>query len=79
LRPAPNCPWWPYIWSLRSQAKVDPEQRISIGTQRLRIERPCGSSVTRCLHPNGDASVLLHPPTHGKSPTLLLHLSSPKL
>jgi len=78
LRPAPNCPWWPYIWSLRSQAKVDPEQRVSIGTQRLRIERPCGSSVTRCLHPNGDASVLLHPPAHGKSPTVLLHLSNPK-
>lgn len=79
LRPVPNCPWWPYIWSLRSQAKVDPEQRVSIGSQRLRIERPCGSSVTRCLHPNGDASVLLHPPAHGKLPILLLHLSHPKL
>ena len=79
LRPAPNCPWWPYIWSLRSQAKVAPDQRVSIGTQRLRIERPCGSSVTRCLHPNGDASVLLDPPVHGKSPTVLLHLSNPKL
>lgn len=78
LRPAPNCPWWPYVWSLRSRAKVDAEQRISIGTQRLRIERPVGSSVTRCLHPNGDASVLLEPPAHGKSPIVLLHLSLPK-
>jgi hypothetical protein len=78
LRPAPNCPWWPYVWSLRSQAKVGPDQRVSIGSQRLHIERPCGSSVTRCLHPNGDASALLHPPSHGKSPIVLLHLSNPK-
>ena len=78
LRPAPDCPWWPYVWSLRSQAKVGPDQRISIGSQRLRLERPCGSTVTRCLHPNGDASVLLHPPTHGKLPILLLHLPAPK-
>jgi len=78
LRPAPDCPWWPYVWSLRSQAKIGPDQRISIGSQRLRIEHPCGSSVTRCLHPNGDASVLLQPPKHGHSPILLLHLAAPK-
>jgi hypothetical protein len=78
LRPAPECPWWPYVWSLRSQAKVGPDQRISVGSQRLRIKRPCGSTVTRCHQPNGDVSVLLHPPTHGKLPILLLHHSAPK-
>jgi hypothetical protein len=78
LRPSPNCPWWPYVWSLRSQAKVGPDQRVAVGSQRFHIERPCGTSVTRCLHPNGDASVLLFPPSHGKSPTILLHLSNPK-
>ena len=77
LRPAPDCPWWPYVWSLRSQAKVGPDQRIAIGAQRLRIERPCGSTVTRCLHANGDASVLLRPPAHGQLPILLLHLPQP--
>ena len=78
LRPAPQCPWWPYVWSQRAPAKVGPDGRLSIGTQRLRIERPCGSTVTRCLHPNGDVSVLLHPPAHGQLPTLLLHLPTPK-
>ena len=78
LRPSPNCPWWPYVWSLRSQAKVGPDQCIAVGSQRFHIERPCGTSVTRCLHPNGDASVLLLPPSHGKLPTLLLNLSNPK-
>jgi hypothetical protein len=77
LRPAPDCPWWPYVWSQRSQAKVGSDGRIAIGAQRLRIERPCGSSVTRCLHPNGDASALLHPPKHGQLPILLLHLPAP--
>ncbi len=78
LRPAPNCPWWPSVWSQRSQAKVGSDGRISIGSQRIRIERPCGSTVTRCLHPNGDASALLHPPTHGQLPILLLHLPAPQ-
>jgi len=78
LRTAPNCPWWPYVWSLRSQAKVGSDQRISIGSQRLRIERPCGSTVTRCLHPNGNVCVLLHPPQKGKLPILLFHLPAPK-
>ena len=78
LRPAPKCPWWPYVWSQRSSAKVGSDGRISVGSQRLRIERPPGSSVTRCLHPNGDVSVLLHPPKHGHLPILLLHLPGPK-
>ena len=78
LRPAPKCPWWPYVWSQRSHAKVGSDGRISIGSQRLRIERPCGSSVLRCLHPNGDFSVLLHPPKHGQLPILLLHVPAPK-
>lgn len=78
LRAAPKCPWWPYVWSQRSEATVGSDQRIAIGSQRLRIDRPCGSKVTRCLHPNGDASVLLLPPSHGKMPILLLHLPSPK-
>ena len=78
LRPAPNCPWWPYVWSQRSQAKVGSDGRISIGTQRLRSERTCGSTVTRCLHPNGDVSVLLHTPVNGQLPILLLHLPTPK-
>lgn len=78
LRPAPKCPWWPYLWSLRSNAKVGSDGRISIGSQRLRIERPSGSRVVRCIHPNGDFSVLLHPPKHGQLPIVLLHLPAPK-
>lgn len=78
LRPVPACPWWPYVWSQRSPAKVDSDGRIAIGTQRLRIDKPPGSKVIRCLHPNGDYSVLAAAPQHGQRPILLLHSPSPK-
>jgi hypothetical protein len=77
LRPAPRCPWWPYIWSQRSGARVDPDGRIALGGQRLRIDKPPGSKVIRCLHPNGDHSILAAPPNHGSLPILLLHSPAP--
>lgn len=77
LRPAPHCPWWPYIWSARSQTRVGPDGRIAIAAQRLRIEQPPRTLVTRCVHPNGDHSVLLAPPSKDKRPVLLLHCPAP--
>ena len=77
LRPAPACPWWPYIWSQRSNARVDSDGRIALGAARLRIDKPPGSRVVRCLHPNGDQSVLAAPPTKDSKPFLLLHSPAP--
>lgn len=77
LRPAPHCPWWPYIWSQRSSARVDPDGRIAIGSARLLINKPPGSKVVRCLHPNGDHSILAAPPTKDSMPILLLHSPAP--
>jgi len=78
LRPVPRCPWWPYIWSQRSPARVDPDGRIAIGTQRLRLDKPPGSKVIRCLHPNGDHSILAAPPAKENLPVLLIHSPAPK-
>jgi hypothetical protein len=77
LRPAPKCPWWPYVWSIRSQTRVDSDGRIALGSQRLRIDQPPSTRVIRCIHPNGDLSVLLAPPSKLKNPVLLLHSSAP--
>ena len=77
LRPAPACPWWPYVWSQRSNARVDPDGRVALGTARLRIERPPGSIVIRCLHPNGDLSVIAAPPTKHSMPVLLIQSPAP--
>ena len=71
LRPAPRCPWWPYVWSVRTAIQVGPDGRVPIGTQRLRLERPPGSKVVLCLHPTGHHSVLAAPPDPQQKPVLL--------
>lgn len=73
LRTAPACPWWPYVWSQWSKAKVGPDGRVALGGSRLRIDKPPGSIIVRCLHPNGDHSVLAAPPDKLAKPILLLH------
>jgi hypothetical protein len=71
LRPAPRCPWWNYVWSVRTTLKVGPGGRVPIGTQRLRIEKPPGTSVILCLHTTRHHSVLAAPPDPKNKPVLL--------
>jgi hypothetical protein len=77
LRLPPRCPWWPYVWSQRTSARVDPDGRVALAGLRLRIDKPPGSRVIRCLHPNGDHSILAAPPARDKNPILLLHCPAP--
>ena len=71
LRPAPRCPWWDYVWSVRTLIKIGPDGRVPIGTQRLRVERPPGSKVVLCLHPTAHHSVLAAAPDPKQKPVLL--------
>lgn len=71
LRPAPKCPWWPYVWSVRTVLKIGSDGRVPIGSQRLRLEHPQGAKVILCRHPTGHASVLAHPPDKKLKPVLL--------
>jgi hypothetical protein len=71
LRPAPRCPWWPYVWSVRTTLKVGPDGRVPIGTQRLRLEKPPGTKLVLCLHPSGHHSVLTAQPDPKAKPILL--------
>ena len=71
LRPAPRCPWWPYVWSLRTALRVGADGRVPIGVQRLRVERSPGTKVVLCLHPTGHHSVLAAPPNANEKPVLL--------
>jgi hypothetical protein len=77
VRPVPRCPWWDYVWSVRTPIKVGTDGRVPIGTQRLRLEKPPGSKVVLCLHPSGHHSVLAAPPHAGEKP-LLLFTNRPK-
>jgi hypothetical protein len=71
LRPAPRCPWWPYVWSVRTTVKVGPDGRVPVGSQRLRVELAPGTKVQLCEHPSGHHSVLAHPPDPKAKPVVL--------
>ena len=71
LRPAPSCPWWAYVWSVRTPLKIGTDGRVPVGTQRLRLERPPGTKVLLCFHPTGHHSVLANEPDPKKQPVIL--------
>jgi hypothetical protein len=71
MRPAPRCPWWHYVWSVRTLLRIGADGRVPIGTQRLRLERPPDTKVVLCLHPDGHHSVLAAPPDPKQKPMLL--------
>jgi hypothetical protein len=71
LRPAPRCPWWAYVWSVRTSLKVGTDGRVPIATQRLRIQKPPGTKVVLCLHPSGHHSVLAAQPDPKQKPGIL--------
>ena len=67
----PGCPWWDYVWSVRTAIKVGSDGRVPIGTQRLRIEKPPETKVVFGLHPTGHHSVLAPAPDPRQKPFLL--------
>ena len=71
LRPKPNCPWWPFVWSQRPQIKAGPDGRVPIGGQSFRIQAAPGSKVILCHHPSGHHSVLAAPPIPKTKPRIL--------
>ena len=72
LRPAPRCPWWAYVWSVRTPITVGPDGRVPAGLERLRIARPAGTKIIHCQHPNGDITFLAHQPNPQEKPVILL-------
>jgi len=71
LRPIRRCPWWPYVWSVRTPIKVGGDGRVPIGPHRFSVEHSRGSKVILCLHPTGHHSVLAAPPDKNEKPALL--------
>jgi hypothetical protein len=72
LRPAPKCPWWPYVFSQRTPLRVGDDGKVAIGLQRLSVDAPARSKVVRCLHPNGDITILKNAPDKKAMPIVLL-------
>ena len=73
LRPAPQCPWWPYVWSQRTRIRVGDDGKVPVGDQRHTIAAPPRCTVIRCLRPNGDIFYLRHAPDPKTRPLVLLH------
>jgi hypothetical protein len=73
LRPAPACPWWPYIWSLQTRLRVGDDGKVPLGPHRMTIGAPPRSSVLRCQRYDGDVFYLRHAPDPNAKPSLLLH------
>jgi hypothetical protein len=71
LRPVPRCPWWPFVWSLRSSLRVAPDGRVPIGSQRLRVHAHPGTKLVLCHHPSGHHSVLSAQPDPKTKPLIL--------
>lgn len=77
LRRKPNCPWWPFVWSQRTQIRVGPDGRVPIGSQLLRVKAAPGSKAVLCHHPSGHHSVLAAAP-HPKAKPIVLFSNLPK-
>lgn len=78
LRSKPRCPWWDYVWSLRTEIKVAADGTVPAATQRYRIGTcPPRTVLTRCEHRDGSFSFLLKPPRKGKRPLVVLKIQSP--
>ena len=73
LRPAPACPWWPYVWSQQTRVRVDDQGRVAVNHQRLSIDAPPRSHVTRCQRYDGDLYFLRQAPDPKHLPVVLLH------
>ena len=76
LRPAPRCPWWPYVWTQRTAVRVGDDGRVPVGADRIRLEVAPRTRVVLCEHPSGHHSVLAEPP-HPKARPVVLFTNRP--
>jgi hypothetical protein len=73
LRPAPHCPWGPYVWSQPTRVRVGDDGKVPVGPPRQPIDAPPRIPVLRCLRPEGDIYYLRPAPDPEAKPIVLLH------
>jgi len=72
LRPFQMDPWWPYVWSIRTQVKVGIDGTVPVGSNRIGLSVLPGRAVTRCEHTDGSFTFLDKAPGQGGKPVVLL-------
>lgn len=73
IRPAPACPWWRLVWSLRSSVLVGDDGKVPVRSLRLSIDSPPRSRVVKCQLFDGDIFFLKSHTKTGAKPFVLLH------
>ena len=73
LRPAPACPWWPFVFSQQTRVRVGDDGKVPIGHLRTSLDAAPRTTVIRCLRPDGDIYFLRSAPDAAKQPLVLLH------
>lgn len=74
IRPAPQCPWWPHVWSQQTRVRVGDDGKVPVGNQRHPVDAPPRATVIRCLRHDGDTFYLRHAPDPNATPIVLLHV-----
>ena len=72
LRAFKRDPWWPYVWSVRTNVRVAEDGTVPLGIQRLRVDAARGTKLVRCQHPDGSFTLLKSEPDPGTRPVVLL-------
>jgi hypothetical protein len=72
IRPAPKCPWWPYVWSQQTRVRVGDDGKVPVGAQRQPIDAPPRTADIRRLRPGGDIYHLRHAPDPKTKPIVPL-------
>ena len=73
IRPAPACPWWRFVWSLRTSVLVGDDGKVPVRSQRLSIDSQPRSRVVKCQLFDGDIFFLKSHPKIASKPFVLLH------
>ncbi len=74
IRPAPKCPWWPFVWSQQTRLRVGDDGKVPVGDQRHALNAPPRSQVIRCRRPDGDIFFLRSAPDPKAKPIVLRHV-----
>ena len=71
LRPVPDDPWWPYVWSDRIRVMAGPRGVVQWNGLSMPTQCRHGERVVVCDHLDGTVSILRHEPVKGEFPVLL--------
>lgn len=70
LRPKPDCPWWPFVWSVRSSVRVNAQGLVPVGTHSVPVECAPGTRLVLCYHTSGHHSILAAHPSPNTRPVI---------